>query len=456
MRRRRAGATVLLLFSLLCAAGASTVRAAPSCSDLASPLQHLDGCNLNHASLTARLALADSTLRNVNLNQASISGEGALLGSNLAGANLNHAQVSGQDALTQAHLRDADLNHAQFTAAAIGVAAHLHNANLNHATIAGLGDFTAATLRGANLEQAVISGIGALTGADLAGADLRGATVTGLDALKYAHFDDTICPDGTISDRDGGSCAGHLIARDPDPHVPSTDVTRGGQGGDRFLLSSTLDPQATFAAVAAAPVTPPAPAAPVGGGSGGGTPPPPSSYAPAPAVVLGGLDLDAYCQSIGYAYSHVPGLGIHGENVPYGPNQAFHWDCVGASGTTGAGFNMQAACNAQYGLNALAFLKNADDAYSWVCVAPFPPSYTETFQGNTYLAAAGSLSGVLPNFVYLGADNALLADLGGGGGSSGLPDIIESAGDGSSVTFSTPSGGFTVAESGSLATGGAV
>ncbi len=424
MRHRRIIGSTLLILGLLAAASAHTARAAGSCSDLSTPLQNLAGCNFNHASLTARLALAGSNLQGANLNQALISGEAALLGSNLAGANLNHAQVSAQDALIQADLAQANLNQSRFSAAAIGVAANLQGANLNQAQIGGLGDFTAANLQGANLNQAVLSGTGALTGADVRGANLRGVTVSGLDALKYARYGNTTCPDGSNSDQDGGTCAGHLSA--------------AGHAG-------TMDTDAVLTWESADAV--PCPSC----GGGGAPPPPPPGNAPPPGAVLGGLNLDAYCGG----YSHVPGIGAPGTNVEFGPNQAFKWDCVNAAGTSGSPINMQAACNATYGPNALAFVENPNDAYSWVCVSAPTGSYFETFDGNTYLALGdGGGSGGLPDFVFLGADGTLA--LGGGGGSGGLPDFVYVPSDGSSVTYSTPNGGFDVAESGSLANGGAV
>jgi uncharacterized protein YjbI with pentapeptide repeats len=49
----------------------------------------------------------------------------------------------------------------------------------------------------------VLSGAN-LFDANLSGADLTGATLTG---VIWAH---TICPDGTNSDDNGGTCVGHL------------------------------------------------------------------------------------------------------------------------------------------------------------------------------------------------------------------------------------------------------
>ena len=75
--------------------------------------------------------------------------------------------------------------------------AHLTGANLKGAQLNGA-DLTSADLRGANL-----------TGANLTGANLYGAVTTGA-AFKQAIWGNTTCPDGTNSDDDGGSCAGHL------------------------------------------------------------------------------------------------------------------------------------------------------------------------------------------------------------------------------------------------------
>lgn len=48
-----------------------------------------------------------------------------------------------------------------------------------------------------------------LTGANLTGADLKGATLEGA-ILRNVIWGKTTCPDGTISDSNGGTCAGHL------------------------------------------------------------------------------------------------------------------------------------------------------------------------------------------------------------------------------------------------------
>jgi len=90
----------------------------------------------------------------------------------------------------------------------------------------------------------------------------------------------------------------------------------------------------------------------------------------APAIVLagaptplGGLDLDAYCVSQGYA-------GVTLTKPRFGPNAAFNnWRCVTAAGRTYP-FSMEQACKWQYHLNPVqTHPTDPDDAYTWVCYA---------------------------------------------------------------------------------------
>jgi hypothetical protein len=94
----------------------------------------------------------------------------SLAGCNLSGLNLAGAQLPGAN-LSEANLKGTDLNGADLSGA------NLSNANLN--------------------------------GADLSGADLSGADVAGANFNKVT-WSGTTCPDGTNSDADGGTCAGHL------------------------------------------------------------------------------------------------------------------------------------------------------------------------------------------------------------------------------------------------------
>ncbi|PYN72427.1 MAG: hypothetical protein DMD97_23290 [Candidatus Rokuibacteriota bacterium] len=80
--------------------------------------------------------------------------------------------------------------------------AYLNGANLSGSNLRGA-NLTRSTLTGANLAGANMQGTN-LTNANLAGANLAGANVR--DVI-WSH---TICPDGTNSDANGGTCKGHL------------------------------------------------------------------------------------------------------------------------------------------------------------------------------------------------------------------------------------------------------
>src|SRR6185312_13106632 len=75
--------------------------------------------------------------------------------------------------------------------------ADLRGVNLARQTLEGA-EFNGASLHGVNLE-----------GAFLANADFSGATLQGVNT-NGAVWSNTTCPDGTNSDADGGTCAGHF------------------------------------------------------------------------------------------------------------------------------------------------------------------------------------------------------------------------------------------------------
>jgi phospholipase C len=106
----------------------------------------------------------DPVTGEVDLKGASIGGE------ELKGLNLSNAEAQG---------------------------ASFNGTNLKGAFLEGI-NLSGATLQGVNLEGAD------LTNANLAGASLSGANTHGVT------WTSTTCPDGTSSDADGGSCAGHL------------------------------------------------------------------------------------------------------------------------------------------------------------------------------------------------------------------------------------------------------
>lgn len=104
--------------------------------------------------------------------------------------------------LTNIHMLNADLSHANLSNA------NLSNANLSFANLSDA-DLGSASLETTNLSQADLVGaklVGAFLGfANLSGAALSGASVTGVTWIA------TVCPDGTNSDNDGGTCVGHGI-----------------------------------------------------------------------------------------------------------------------------------------------------------------------------------------------------------------------------------------------------
>ena len=94
-------------------------------------------------------------------------------------ANLHFSYLIGVN-LTGAHLAGADLSDS-----------YLMNATLIDA------DLSNADLSGANL-----------SGADLSGADLYHARLGGV--VTGVTWSNTICPDGTNSDNDGGTCVNNV------------------------------------------------------------------------------------------------------------------------------------------------------------------------------------------------------------------------------------------------------
>jgi uncharacterized protein YjbI with pentapeptide repeats len=140
---------------------------------------------------------------------------------------LSRADIVLQDVLARADTVVSIANHVEYVSffktvalkrlilaaafAALGIVAFAWAAN-PPASIAG------ASLRDANLAGADLTGANLrhadLSGADLSGADLTGATLEGA-VLTDANLDDvvwssTVCPDGTTSDKAGGSCENHL------------------------------------------------------------------------------------------------------------------------------------------------------------------------------------------------------------------------------------------------------
>src|SRR4029077_16579719 len=79
---------------------------------------------------------------------------------------------------------------------------------------------------------------------------------------------------------------------------------------------------------------------------------------PAPtATVLGGVDLQAYCQSLGYS------------SVQLVQNNAYGWRCVASNGSTSS-IDVIAACRAEYNDPAAeAHYSNYNNPDSWYCTS---------------------------------------------------------------------------------------
>ncbi|HEY4348379.1 MAG TPA: alkaline phosphatase family protein [Gaiellaceae bacterium] len=139
------------------------------CSNAALPL----------SPVTGQIDLAGADMRNRDSQGADFA-NGNLANSNFNNANLQGAFLPGAD-LSAANLRNID-----------GEGADLAGANLN-----------GVALRDAKLQGATLAGAN-LTNGDLTNARLDGANI------QHAIWSNTICPDHTNSDHDGGTCAGHL------------------------------------------------------------------------------------------------------------------------------------------------------------------------------------------------------------------------------------------------------
>lgn len=151
------------------------------------------GCDLNGANLTDAV-LTNANLVNANIAHANLVGAN-FSGANLTGANLNAVTAEDSNNIVRfdgAVLDDANLDHADISVAVIRNA-HLVNANL-----------TSAHLVQDHLD-----------GSDLSGADFTNAILfhtVGMDTATVtgAVWQNTLCPDNTNSDNNGGTCVGHF------------------------------------------------------------------------------------------------------------------------------------------------------------------------------------------------------------------------------------------------------
>jgi len=174
----------------------------------------LDGADLAGDNLWNSYAL-DTDFTDANLTGANLYGDilaGAILaGTKLTGANLDEIE-SGSIEGTAASL---PANWFQLGGFLFGP-----DDNLGGAELAGL-NLTGADLVGSSLTRADLTGVN-FTNADLSGSSPIEATITGVT------WSNTICPDGTNSSADGGTCANDLEAA---PFANPTFVGTLGRSG---------------------------------------------------------------------------------------------------------------------------------------------------------------------------------------------------------------------------------
>ncbi len=138
----------------------------------------LDDADLHGTDFT-NASFEDASLTGANLSWATLDGATAGFAP-FDDANLANVSWVGGGA-TGAHFDGADLHRIDFTGTALQSTS-----------------FVGSDLRYANL-----------AGADLTDADLTGANWRRATGLATATFSNTICPDGTNSDANGGTCIGH-------------------------------------------------------------------------------------------------------------------------------------------------------------------------------------------------------------------------------------------------------
>ena len=144
-----------------------------------------------------------------------------------------------------------------------------------------------------------------------------------------------------------------------------------------------------------------------------------------PGTIVGGLDLNAYCQSIGESSSSTPDPG---NEVP---GAAYTWSCVSASGAK-TPLVMQNACFSMYPAQVtIAYPQDVNNAYSWVCIAPSTGTYTDP-DATTYSLEATNGSVVL----IVGTDGSV--DLA----------VATTAGTGGTVVITSGGSGYIAADGG--------
>ncbi len=152
------------------------------------------------------------------------------------------------------------------------------------------------------------------------------------------------------------------VGSTPDTAAKRTDTTRPAAPARTPITSSTSPatrsqpPGAQPAQPSSTPPSQPASPQPTQTASPQPVQPPTTSASPTPtSTVLGPVDLNAWCQYLGYA------------NAELVASNAYGWRCVTSAGAT-ASIDIVAACRHEYSdPTAEAYYSNYDDPDSWYC-----------------------------------------------------------------------------------------
>lgn len=194
----------------------STYPVCPNC-DLTN--KTLDGLDLTRAYFVdarltgmnlSNLIFREANFRGADLSNADLTGANLTL-TTFAGSNLSSAILSSAN-LIESNLGGSNLTNANFTGA------DLSNSILSGTILQG-SKFTNAIFAGADFGAVDATGVG-LRGVQWNGAQVVNTNFSNADLTGSLNFDttdrtnvmwsNTICPDGTNSDNNGGTCEGHF------------------------------------------------------------------------------------------------------------------------------------------------------------------------------------------------------------------------------------------------------
>ncbi len=153
--------------------------------------------NLNRTSQTVIAVIPTGGLRGANLTGKNYSGAD-LSGQNISGSNLSNGIFNNVN-ISNANLSGSNGSQGSYTSSNF-TSANLSGGNFSRANFTGA-NFTNAILTGANVSNANFTNVN-FTGANLKGSNFHGTTMTGVT------YSNTICPNNTNSNNDGGTCIG--------------------------------------------------------------------------------------------------------------------------------------------------------------------------------------------------------------------------------------------------------